>query len=59
MGVADPRESTERTDHDRNVGYNAHDENCVVVDIEVTEIVHDFEQQPQDSGQSTSAVNAA
>lgn len=59
VGIADPRESAQGADYNRNVGNDAHDENRVVVDIEVAEIIHDFEQQPKHSGERAAAVNAA
>jgi hypothetical protein len=49
MGISDPRESTERTDYHRYVCDDSHDQDGVVVDVMVTEVMDDFEHEPQNT----------
>lgn len=44
--IPDPRERTQGTDHNRHIGNDPHDKHGVMVDMGVTEIVNDLEEEP-------------
>ena len=58
VGIPNPREGTKSADCDRNVSHNAHGKNSVMLNVERTKRVNDFQKQPQNSRESASRVYA-
>jgi hypothetical protein len=58
VSIAHPGESTERADHDSDVGNDTHDQNCVVGHIDLTEVLDDLVEKPDDTGECAATVDA-
>jgi hypothetical protein len=59
MGVSHPRECAYGTDNDGNVRYRTDNENRIVVDRMVSEVVHNLQDEPADTGKCATTVNTS
>lgn len=59
MGIPHPGVCAESTDDDSDAGERPNDEDRVRVHRMVSDVVHDLEDEPADTGQRTTAVNAS
>jgi len=57
VGVSHPRECAYGTDNNGNVRYRTNDEDRIMIDRMVSEVVHDLQDEPADTGKCTTTVN--
>lgn len=56
--VSDPGEGSESAQHDGYIRNDSHNQNGIMIDIVVSEIVDDLEQEPENPRQGTTAVDS-
>lgn len=59
MGVSHPRDCAYGADDNSNVSYRTDDENRIWVDRVVSEVVHNLQDEPANTGKCTTTVNAS
>ena len=59
VGVSHPGDCAYGADDDGNVRYRADDENRIMIERMMSEVVHDLQDEPADTGQCTTTVNAS
>jgi hypothetical protein len=59
MGVSHPRECAYGTDNDGSVRHRTDDENRIRVDRMVSEVVHNLQDEPANTGKCTTTVKAS
>ena len=59
MGVSHPRECAYGSDNDGNVRYRPNDENRIMIDRMVSEVVHNLQDEPANTGKCATTVNAS
>jgi hypothetical protein len=59
MGVSHPRDRAHGADDNGDVCHRTNDENRIWVDRMVSEVVHDLQDKPANTGKCTATVNAS